>query len=212
MNWESLLTEELTKDYFKSLAATIKSRQNVLPTVQLMFRAFETVRFDDIRVVILGQDPYHGENQANGLAFSVNSDQQLPPSLKNIFKEIKNDLGVENTSGDLSSWARQGVLLMNCILSVEKNNPGSHVNLGWEKFTDKIICGISENLNNVVFMLWGSYAKSKESLIDNSKHLVLSSSHPSPLSAHVDFFGCKHFSLANEYLNRSGRKTIDWRT
>lgn len=212
MNWESLLTEEITKEYFVSLTNTIKSKSNVVPPKSVMFRAFECVKFKDIRVVILGQDPYHGENQANGLAFSVDDKSPLPPSLRNIFKEIKSDLQVENTSGNLQKWANQGVLLMNSILTVEQDKPGSHANLGWEKFTDRIICGISENLTDVVFMLWGAYARSKESLIDPTKHLVLCAPHPSPLSAHTGFFGCKHFSLANQYLNERGKSTIDWRT
>ena len=212
MNWESLLSEELTKPYFLKLAENIKSRSPFLPSTSLMFRAFELVKFQDIRVVILGQDPYHGEGQANGLAFSVDSPQSIPPSLRNIFKELKDDVGVENVSGDLTPWAKQGVLLMNCILTVSKDNPGSHINLGWETFTDKIITHISTQLTGVVFMLWGAYAKSKSDLIDSSKHLILTSPHPSPLSAHTGFFGNKHFSLANQYLNASGKRTIDWRT
>lgn len=212
MNWESLLSEEITKEYFLNLTKSIRSKNNTAPPPNLMFRAFESVCFDDIRIVILGQDPYHGPNQANGFAFSVNSDQTIPPSLRNIFKEIYTDVGVENTSGDLSLWAKQGVLLMNSILTVELNNPGSHANLGWEVFTDTIISGISTHLNHVVFMLWGAYAKSKQNLVDMSKHLVLSCPHPSPLSAHTGFLGCKHFSLANQYLNEHGKTTIDWRT
>jgi uracil-DNA glycosylase len=212
MNWESLLSEELTKPYFLKLAENIKSRSPFLPSTSLMFRAFELVKFDDIRVVILGQDPYHGEGQANGLAFSVDATQSLPPSLRNIFKEIKDDIGVQNVSGDLTPWAKQGVLLMNCILTVSKDTPGSHINLGWETFTDKIISDISTQLTDVVFMLWGAYAKSKSDLIDSSKHLILTSPHPSPLSAHTGFFGNKHFSIANQYLNAKGKRTIDWRT
>lgn len=212
MNWETLLSEEITKDYFLKLASEIKQRSPVLPTRDLMFRAFELVRVDDIKVVILGQDPYHGEGQANGLAFSVNKEQKLPPSLRNIFKEIKDDLGVENQSGDLTSWATQGVLLMNCILTVQQDKPTSHINLGWEVFTDKIISDISAHREGVVFILWGAYAKSKETLIDSSKHLILTSPHPSPLSAHTGFFGNKHFSLTNVYLNQQGKNTIDWRT
>lgn len=212
MKWENLLTEEISKDYFIKLVSELKAGPPFLPPKHLMFRAFELVKFDQIRVVILGQDPYHGTGQANGLAFSVNSDQQLPPSLKNIFKEISSDLKIENTNGDLTPWAKQGVLLMNSILTVQENTPSSHANIGWEKFTDKIITDISSNLEHVVFILWGAYAKSKEPLIDSSKHLVLTSPHPSPLSAHTGFFGNKHFSLANQYLNQHGKNTIDWRT
>jgi len=212
MTWETLLSEEIQKPYFLDLAASVKSRGVFYPPKNDMFRALELVNFQDIRVVILGQDPYHGEGQANGLAFSVSSEQKLPPSLRNIFVELKSDLQIENKNGDLTAWAKQGVLLLNSILTVSPNEPGSHVNLGWEKFTDKIIVDVSTQLSNVVFMLWGAYAKSKENLIDVTKHCVLSSSHPSPLSAHTGFFGCKHFSSANQYLTEHGRKSIDWRT
>lgn len=212
MKWHKLLAEEVSKDYFLNLAASIKARSPFLPPKELMFRAFELVDFQNIRVVILGQDPYHGINQANGLAFSVDSSQTPPPSLRNIFKEIKSDLGIENKSGDLTSWANQGVLLINSILTVEENKPASHANLGWEIFTDKILSDISTHLNNVVFIFWGAYARSKKGIIDTSKHLLLESPHPSPLSAHTGFFGSKHFSLANQYLNEHGKSTIDWRT
>jgi uracil-DNA glycosylase len=212
MIWETLLSEEIQKDYFVSLATAVKASRPFYPKVSDMFRALELVDFDNIRVVILGQDPYHGDGQANGLAFSVNADQKLPPSLRNIFQEIKSDVGISNARGDLTSWAKQGVLLLNSILTVTPDKPGSHANLGWEKFTDKIIVDVSTHRSNVVFMLWGAYAKSKEPLIDSPKHLVLTSTHPSPLSAHSGFFGCKHFSLANEYLNSKGKSTIDWRT
>lgn len=212
MNWESLLSEEIEKPYFLTLAANVKSRGLFYPHRDKMFRALELVEFKEIRIVILGQDPYHGEGQANGLAFSVSSDQKLPPSLRNIFSEIKSDLDIQNTNGDLTSWANQGVLLLNSIMTVFPDEPGSHANLGWETFTNKIISDISTHLNHVVFMLWGAYAKSKENLIDNTRHCVLTSSHPSPLSAHTGFFGCKHFSRANQYLSLNGRRTIDWRT
>ena len=212
MNWESLLSEEIEKPYFLMLAANVKSRGVFYPPRGKMFRALELVDFKEIRVVVLGQDPYHGEGQANGLAFSVSSDQKLPPSLRNIFSEIKSDLDIQNTNGDLTTWANQGVLLLNSIMTVLPDTPGSHTNLGWENFTNKIISDISTHLNCVVFMLWGAYAKSKENLIDCTKHCVLTSSHPSPLSAHTGFFGCKHFSLANQYLSLNGRRTIDWRT
>jgi uracil-DNA glycosylase len=212
MTWEQLLAEEMQKEYFLNLATTVKSNKDFCPGVKSMFRAFELVEFDDITVVVLGQDPYHGENQANGLAFSVTAEQRLPPSLRNIFVELHSDVGVQNTSGDLSSWAKQGVLLMNSILTVLPDKPASHANIGWEIFTDKIISDISEHLNGVVFMLWGAYARSKGVLINTKKHLVLACPHPSPLSAHTGFFGCKHFSHANEFLMAQGKKMIDWRT
>lgn len=212
MTWEDLLSDEIKKSYFLELAATIKQKSNVCPSKQDMFRAFELVPFQNIRVVIIGQDPYHGEGQANGLAFSVNIDQSIPPSLRNIFKEIQNDVCITNTSGDLTNWAAQGVLLLNSILTVTKDSPGSHANLGWEKFTNKVISDISAHLENVVFLLWGSYARSKNSLIDSNKHLILECPHPSPLSAHTGFFGCKHFSMTNEFLISKGKAVIDWRT
>jgi len=212
MTWEDLLSEEIKKPYFLELAAAIKQKSDVCPSKQDMFRALELVSFNDIRVVIIGQDPYHGEGQANGLAFSVNKDQTIPPSLRNIFKEIETDVSVINYCGDLTCWAKQGVLLLNSILTVTKDCPGSHANLGWEKFTNKIISDISMHLTDVVFLLWGSYARSKNSLIDSSKHLILECPHPSPLSAHTGFFGCKHFSMTNQFLNSKGKVTINWRT
>lgn len=212
MNWETLLSDEIDKTYFLQLAEQVKLLGDVVPTVDRMFAPLELVPFDTIRVVIVGQDPYHGPGQANGLAFSVNSDQDLPPSLKNIFTEIESDVGIKNVNGDLTPWAKQGVLLLNTILTVSLNKPGSHANLGWEQFTSKILSGVSSNLSNVVFLLWGAHAQSKEELIDTSKHLVLKCPHPSPLSAHKGFFGCKHFSKTNEYLTSNAKATIDWRT
>jgi uracil-DNA glycosylase len=212
MTWEDLLSEEIKKSYFLELAAAIKQKSDVCPSKQDMFRALELVKFDEITVVIIGQDPYHGEAQANGLAFSVNKDQSIPPSLRNIFKEIETDVSIKNNCGDLTHWAKQGVLLLNSILTVTKDHPGSHANLGWEKFTNKIILDISTHLNDVVFLLWGAYARSKNSLIDSNKHLILESPHPSPLSAHTGFLGGKHFSRTNEFLNSKGKAVIDWRT
>lgn len=212
MTWEDLLSEEIKKSYFLELATTIKQKSDVCPSKHDMFRALELVSFDSINVVIIGQDPYHGEGQANGLAFSVNHDQTIPPSLRNIFKEIETDVSVINKCGDLTCWAKQGVLLLNSILTVTRDAPGSHANLGWEKFTNKIISDISLHLTNVVFLLWGAYARSKNSLIDSNKHLILECSHPSPLSAHTGFFGCKHFSKTNQFLNSKGKPSIDWRT
>lgn len=213
MTWEEVLSEEIGKPYFATLANTIKQKPNVCPSAQDMFRAFELLPFSKIKVVILGQDPYHGDNQADGLAFSVSKQpDKLPPSLRNIFVELQSDIGIDNKSGDLSSWASQGVFLLNTILTVSRDEPASHANIGWEVFTSKVISEISSRLNGVVFILWGAYAQSKEDLIDTTKHLVLKCPHPSPLSAHRGFFGCKHFSLANQYLLSSGKLPIDWRT
>jgi uracil-DNA glycosylase len=212
MTWEEVLHAEVSKSYFVSLASLVKQKANVCPPVKDMFRAFELLPFSNIKVVILGQDPYHGVDQADGLAFSVSKQpRQLPPSLRNIFAELKSDLGIENTSGDLSPWARQGVLLLNTILTVSQDHPASHANIGWEVFTSKVISEVSLRLTGVVFVLWGAHAQSKEELIDNSRHLVLKCPHPSPLSASRGFFGCKHFSLANQYLLSNGKVPVDWR-
>lgn len=212
MNWKDLLQDEVNKEYFVNLANVVKSAEFLCPSVSQIFKALELTAFDDIRVVILGQDPYHGEGQANGLAFSVDNTLPVPPSLINIFFELDKDLNIKNVNGDLTPWAKQGVLLLNTILTVEKNKPASHANVGWEKFTDKIIQDISTHLNHVVFMLWGNHAHSKERFIDTTKHLILKSSHPSPLSAHISFFDSKPFSAANEYLKSHSKGTIDWRT
>lgn len=213
MKWDDFLKEEIKKPYFVDLVTRVKSSAGVVcPPPTKMFRALELVDFDNIKVVILGQDPYHGEDQANGLAFSVDSNQSVPPSLINIFFELDYDLNVRNTNGDLTAWAKQGVLLLNTILTVEQNKPGSHANFGWEKFTDKIVSDISTHLTNVVFILWGNFAQSKEHLIDATKHLILKSSHPCPLSAHLSFFNSKPFSTTNNYLKLHGKEPINWRT
>jgi uracil-DNA glycosylase len=212
MNWQELLRDEVKKDYFVELATKVKSTEFLCPPVSMMFRALELTEFEKVRVVILGQDPYHGDSQANGLAFSVNNNLPAPPSLINIFFEMDKDLNIKNVNGDLTPWANQGVLLLNTILTVERDKPASHANFGWEKFTDKIISDTSTHLSNVVFMLWGNHAQSKEHLIDTTKHLVLKSSHPSPLSAHLSFFDSKPFSAANVYLTAHSKGTIDWRT
>lgn len=212
MNWQQILQDEIVKDYFVELTNKVKATEHLCPPVNLMFRAFELTEFESIKVVILGQDPYHGEGQANGLAFSVNSECPVPPSLINIFFELDKDLNIKNINGDLTNWAKQGVLLLNSIMTVERDKPGSHTNLGWEKFTDKIISDISTRLSNVVFILWGKYAQSKESLIDVNKHLILKSSHPSPLSAYIDFFDSRPFSTVNNYLVSHSKTPIDWRT
>lgn len=183
----------------------------IFPLESNVFKAFDLCEYDKLSVVILGQDPYHGEGQAHGLAFSVPDEQALPPSLKNIFKELNDDLHIPiPKNGNLESWARQGVLLLNSVLTVESNKAGSHRNIGWEKITDQIIQKLSQQKENVVFILWGNYAINKLHLIDQSKHLVLSAAHPSPLSAYKGFFGCRHFSKANAYLKSHNKPEILW--
>jgi uracil-DNA glycosylase len=213
-SWKSRLEDEFKKPYFGQLINFVRDEYKVhkiYPSGKEIFRAFDACSFDDIKVVIIGQDPYHGEKQANGLCFSVKDGQRVPPSLVNIFKEIKEDLGKPiPPSGDLGRWAQQGVLLLNATLTVRASSPGSHQKKGWEEFTDAVIKKISEEKQNVVFLLWGSYAQKKGEIIDRSKHLVLMSAHPSPFSADRGFFGCKHFSKANEYLKAKGLKEIDW--
>lgn len=206
---------ELKKPYFQQLWNFIneeKSRgKNIFPPESLVFNALDLVSEQNLKVVILGQDPYHGADQANGLAFSVNIGQKIPPSLRNIFKELNDDLGIPIPKhGDLTAWAKQGVLLLNSVLTVEEGKPGSHQHKGWEKFTDNIIQNISEENEGVVFMLWGNYAKSKSSFINANKHLILEAAHPSPLSAYQGFFQCKHFSKTNNYLMSIGKKPIEW--
>lgn len=184
----------------------------IYPPKELIFRALELTPFENIKVVILGQDPYHGEGEANGLAFSVNKGVELPPSLRNIYEELKSDMGIKIPNhGDLTSWAKQGVLLLNSVLTVEKDKPASHRNIGWEEYTDSIIKKISDKKENIVFILWGKYAQSKKDFIDERKHLVISSPHPSPFSANKGFFGSKPFSKTNTYLKSKGKKEIDWR-
>ena len=212
--WTSILEEEFSKNYFRKIMWEIKncnSKDLLCPKRENIFRAFEITNFSDLKIVILGQDPYHGGNQANGMAFAVNENNKTPPSLRNIFKEIKNDLNIDPlTSKDLESWASQGVLLLNSSLSVKLGIANSHSKLGWELFTNKILKEISLMKNKVVFVLWGNFAKKKESLIDTKKHLILKAPHPSPLSAHRGFFGCKHFSKANDFLRKNDLKEIIW--
>ena len=212
--WTSILEEEFSKNYFRKIMREVKncnSKDLLCPKRENIFRAFEITNFSDLKIVILGQDPYHGENQANGLAFAVNENNKTPPSLRNIFKEIKNDLKIAPlTSKDLESWASQGVLLLNSSLSVKLGIANSHSKLGWELFTNKILKEISLMKNKVVFVLWGNFAKKKESLIDTKKHLILKAPHPSPLSAYRGFFGCKHFSKANDFLRKNDLKEIIW--
>ena len=213
-SWQKVLHSEFEKEYFKNLINFVKQEYastTVYPSGKQIFHAFEECPFDKVEVVILGQDPYHGPGQANGLAFSVNEGIRTPPSLRNIFKEIKADLGKEiPASGNLERWAEQGVLLLNATLTVRANTAGSHQNKGWEMFTDAVIQKISDLKENVVFMLWGAYAQKKGAIIDASKHLVLKAAHPSPFAADKGFFGTHHFSKANAYLKKHGKKEIVW--
>lgn len=213
-SWKNTLEAEFVKPYFTGLTAFVREEYKnhvVFPPGKEIFRAFDACPFEDLKVVIIGQDPYHGPGQANGLCFSVRDGQRMPPSLVNIFKEIQNDLGKPiPSSGDLGRWADQGVLLLNATLTVRASEAGSHQKKGWEDFTDAVIRKISEEKKNVVFLLWGAYAQKKGEIIDRSKHLVLMSAHPSPFSAHSGFFGNRHFSKANEYLKNKGIKEIEW--
>lgn len=230
-SWKNVLQKEFSEKYFEDLIQFVKleyQKTTVYPPAKFIFSAFDLTPFDKVKVVILGQDPYHGPNQANGLAFSVSDDIPTPPSLVNIYKEIKSDLGVEtkNQNGNLENWARQGVLMLNATLTVRANTAGSHQNKGWEKFTDAVVKILSDQKENLVFILWGAYAQKKVlrpirqahgeqaqdggSLIDENKHLVIRSAHPSPLSAYAGFFGSKPFSQANSYLIFTGKEPIDW--
>lgn len=213
-SWKSVLTDEFEKNYFNQLTNFVRNEyktQKIYPPAKLIFNAFDQCPFNQLKVVILGQDPYHGPGQAHGLCFSVNEGIIFPPSLRNIFKELKNDLGKEiPSSGNLIDWAKQGVLLLNATLTVRANLAGSHQNKGWEQFTDSVIHKINEHKQHVVYILWGNYAISKTKFIDQNKHLVLSSVHPSPLSASRGFFGNKHFSLTNEFLIKNGLEPIQW--
>lgn len=213
-SWKQLLSEEFAKEYFSKITTFIKSEKKagkeIYPPGSLIFNAFALTPVDNMKVVILGQDPYHNPGEAMGLCFSVPKEVKVPPSLKNIYKEINSDLGCSIPShGDLTSWAQQGVLLLNAFLTVEKNKPLSHSNIGWQEFTNQVIATISDRLDGVVFMLWGNFAKTKSSLIDMSKHLVLQSAHPSPLAGNA-FFNNHHFSKANDYLQSNGKLPIDW--
>ena len=209
------IESEFQKPYFLELKRFLDNETTlgkvIYPHQNLIFNAIEQCLFEEIKVVIIGQDPYHGTGQANGLAFSVNVGQKIPPSLRNIYKELKDDVGFEiPTHGDLTAWAKQGVLLLNSVMTVEEGKPGSHQHKGWETFTDAVINKLSGENNGIVFLLWGNYAKSKMELIDASKHYVLTAAHPSPLSAYQGFFHCKHFSKTNEYLLQQGKKPISW--
>jgi len=214
-SWKAVLKEEFEKTYFKELEHFVNNeykKNSCYPPKNQLFSAFNHTPFDKVKVVILGQDPYHGTGQANGLCFSVADGVTIPPSLVNIFREIREDLNIETPkSGNLEFWANQGVLLLNATLSVRENEAGSHQKKGWEKFTDAVISELSEKRNGIVFLLWGGYAKKKGAKIDDEKHLVLATGHPSPLSANRGYwFGNRHFSLTNEYLKGMGKKPINW--
>lgn len=214
-SWKEVLQKEFEKDYFVKLTSFVREEYAgttpIYPPARLIFNAFDHCPFNDVKVVILGQDPYHGVGQANGLCFSVNKGVAFPPSLMNIFKEIQSDLGTPiPQDGDLTRWSDQGVLLLNATLTVRASQAGSHQKRGWEEFTDAAIRELAERRENIVFILWGSYAQKKGAFIDRSKHLVLTSPHPSPLSAYQGFFGNHHFSRANRYLVEHGKKEIIW--
>jgi uracil-DNA glycosylase len=211
--WKKVLKTEFEKPYWEALTKTVKDQYlttTVYPPAKNIFRALDMCPLDKVKVVIIGQDPYHGASQANGLSFSVNDGVHLPPSLQNIYKEIHNDLGITPLlSGDLTRWASQGVLMLNSVLTVLANKPASHSGLGWEQFTDAVIMSLNENRSNIVYLLWGKYAQAKGEVIDRDKDLVLMSAHPSPYSA-TNFFGNHHFSKCNEYLVENSMSPIDW--
>ncbi len=216
-DWQDILKDEFEKDYFKTLTAQVElAYLNATPTYppsEMIFNAFTLCPFSKIKVVILGQDPYHGPGQAHGLAFSVPESVNIPPSLRNIYKELNADVGRPRAAvsrGNLTKWATQGVLLLNSTLSVAAGRPNSHKNFGWETFTDAVITHISEQKDHVVFILWGGFAAKKAALIDKEKHFILTAPHPSPLSAHRGFFGSRHFSKTNTYLKNTGQTPISW--
>lgn len=215
-SWKNVLSKEFTKPYFLQIATHLKTEKAtkavIYPPGSLIFNAFEQTPFDKVKVVILGQDPYHGPQQAMGLSFSVPDGIQPPPSLINIYKELKNDIGMPiSHTGNLTPWAKQGVLLINAILTVRANEAASHSKIGWMHFTDAVIRKLSDEKKGIVFLLWGKFAQEKQVLIDETKHHVLKAAHPSPLSAHNGFWGCKHFSRANEILIKQGLEPIDWK-
>lgn len=215
-SWDHILKEEFQKPYFQELHSFLINEYNnrgitIFPPEHFVFNAFQRTHFSDIKVVILGQDPYHNFGQAHGLSFSVPDGVPFPKSLINIFKELQSDLNIAlPLTGNLTRWAEQGVLLINATLTVRAHEPGSHQNRGWETFTDFVIQKISQEQENVVFLLWGNYAKAKSKLINGQKHCILEAAHPSPLSAYRGFFGCRHFSKTNEYLVKTGQKPIEW--
>ena len=212
-DWDSILKDEYEKEYFLKIKNNVRNEyQNkiIFPPARNVFYAFRMTSYKDTRVVILGQDPYHGIGEANGLCFSVNHGIKSPPSLKNIFKELEDDIGIKRTDTDLSDWAKSGVLLLNSVLTVEKDKPASHKWIGWEEFTDNVIKKLNEKDEPIVFILWGNFAKGKAKYITNPKHLIISSAHPSPFSVHQGFFGSKPFSKTNEFLKHNNLKEIEW--
>ncbi len=212
-DWDEVLSEEYKKDYFLKIKDKVRGEYNnktIFPPANRVFYAFRETSYKDTRVVILGQDPYHGVGEANGLCFSVNEGIKMPPSLKNIYKELYDDLGIRRESSDLSDWAKSGVLLLNSVLTVEKDKPASHKWIGWEEFTDSVIKKLNEKEEPIVFILWGNFAKGKMKYITNPKHLVITSSHPSPFSVNYGFFGSRPFSRANKFLKDNGFKEIEW--
>lgn len=214
-NWKSVLRDEFLADYFQTLKDKIKEEKQegytIYPPGSQIFNAFNHAPFDKVKAVIIGQDPYHGPKQANGLCFSVRKGIKQPPSLQNIFKEISEDIGIPMPPhGDLSKWAQQGVLLLNAVLTVRAGEPRSHRNMGWEEFTGKVIQHLSEEKEGLIFLLWGKDAQEKKAFIDEEKHFILEAPHPSPYSANKGFFGCRHFSKTNELLKSIGRDPIDW--
>jgi uracil-DNA glycosylase len=214
-SWKEALKQEFPKPYFQQITTHLKTEKatgaTIYPPGPLIFNAFEKTPFDSVKVILLGQDPYHGPKQAMGLSFSVPDGVPPPPSLVNIYKELKSDIGMPvPTSGNLTRWAEQGVLLLNAVLTVRANEPASHSKIGWMNFTDAVIKKISDEKQGIVFLLWGRFAQEKQALIDETKHYVLQAAHPSPFSAHNGFLGCKHFSRTNELLIKQGKDPIDW--
>lgn len=212
-SWKELLNDEFEKPYFKNLTSFVKAEYQtkvIYPPAKLIFNALDSLPVHNVKVIILGQDPYHGPGQAHGLSFSVSAQTDLPPSLKNIYKELYSDLGIKRKNGDLSDWVKQGVLLLNSTLTVRASQAGSHQNKGWEMFTDAVIHKLASTKNNLVFILWGRYAQNKGHFIDPKRHLVIKSSHPSPLSAYNGFFDSKPFSQTNAYLVSNNTVTINW--
>ena len=215
-SWKKVLKEEFEKPYFQHIITFLKAEKAtgkiIYPPGPLIFNAFKQTPFDKLKVVLLGQDPYHNKGQAHGLSFSVPDGVPKPPSLVNIFKELHSDLGIKiPESGNLEKWAKQGVLLLNASLTVRKNEPGSHAKIGWLQFTDSVIRKISDEKQGIVFLLWGKFAQEKQAIIDETKHYVLKAAHPSPYSANNGFFGCRHFSLTNELLMKQHKSPIDWK-
>ncbi|QBY03789.1 uracil-DNA glycosylase [Thalassotalea sp. HSM 43] len=217
MNWQEFLEQQKQQDYFQQLMSRVANERDsehaIYPPENQVFSAFDLTPFEQVKVVILGQDPYHGPGQAHGLAFSVQDSVKVPPSLKNMYKELLTDINGFDIPehGNLTCWAEQGVLLLNTVLTVRQGQAHSHAKFGWETFTDAVIAALNEHADNLVFILWGKHAQQKGKYLDDTRHCILSGAHPSPLSAYRGFFGCQHFSLANQYLQQQGKQAIDWR-